>query len=112
MIEACNELIFQIEETAHENKEEFKVKIKELMIKALDFNKDILGYGTKRYFIKAMNRWRQNGSLRRNIWLIPCLEDIKYACMPISERPMIPGVDDLVNDLTYEQLLAEVNLLR
>jgi hypothetical protein len=111
MIDECNALISRIE-SEPENTKVFKEKIKELMIQSLLYNQDILSYGTKSYFIKAIGRWRQNASTGGNVWFIPCLTDVKYTFMFINERPMIHAVDDLINDFTYDQILAEVHLLQ
>lgn len=110
LIEECIELTSLIEQ-GKEDILEYKPKIKALMIKSLDYNKEILGYGTKSYFNQAINLWRMDDTIG-NRWLIPCITDVKYSLMLISERPMIHAVDDLIEDLTYDQLLCEVNRLK
>ena len=109
MIEACVELADRIS-TEQMNVEVFKVLIKKLMIDSLNYNHDILSYGTKSYFAQAIHTWRQHDPAV-STWLLPCLTDIKYSLMSVSERPMIHGIDDLVSDLTYLQLLKEIELL-
>ena len=110
MIEECIELVDFIE-LGHSDLSEYKHKIKALMVKSLDFNKEILSYGTKSYFNQAINLWRRHDCIG-NQWLVPCLADVKYTLMLISERPQIHAVDDLIQDLTYDQLLCQVNLLQ
>jgi len=109
MIEACVQLADRIG-TEQGNVDEFKSLIKNMMIDSLNYNHDILSYGTKSYFAQAIHTWRKHDPVV-NTWLLPCLTDIKYSLMTVSERPMIHGIDDLVSDLTYQQLLKEIELL-
>ena len=109
MIEECIELANAIEITRG-NVAEFKAKIKKLMINSLNYNQEILNYGTKSYFAQAIHIWHKHDA-SVDTWLLPCLTNVKYTLMFISERPMIHGVDDLVSDLTYLQLSAEIEQL-
>jgi hypothetical protein len=109
LIEACVELADRIG-TEKGKLIEFKGLIKAMMIDALNYNQDILSYGTKSYFAQAIHTWRLHDPAQ-DTWLLPCLTDIKYSLMSVSERPMIHGIDDLVSDLTYQQLLREIELL-
>ncbi len=109
LIEACNALADRIA-NAQGSADEFKILLKNVMFDALNYHQNTLSYATKSYFARAIHLWQKHDPAETT-WLLPCLTDIKYALMSASERPIIPSIDDLVSDLTYLQLLKEIERL-